>query len=95
MEYLDPVIVQLALAAAILVQGAVNLVKMGKKDLPEWVPPSLAATFGPAFAALLMLAAGTAWSQQSGAVCLLAGLLAAMLAVGSTDLAKRAQAPRE
>lgn len=94
MEYLDPKIVEMALAAALLVKGAVDLVKLGIQPVPQWAPPALAAVLGPLIVGLLMVAGGAAITAQAGAQAILAGFLAAMLAVGSTELGVRAAYPK-
>ncbi|MBX0328700.1 hypothetical protein K2Z83_13540 [Oscillochloris sp. ZM17-4] len=88
MEGLSPSIVTAALAAATIAKILVDLVRMTNK-LPAWSSPILAVVFGVAAAFLLQLAAGTEFTSSLAAQSVLAGIVAASTAIGSTELQKR------
>lgn len=64
---------------------------MALNDPPQWVPPVIALVLGPVVVLLLMVASSAPNTWQSVAQAVLAGLMAAGIAVGVTDLGKRAQ----
>ncbi len=95
MEALSPNIVTAALAAATIAKILVDLLRMTNK-LPAWSSPLLAVAFGIAAAVLLQVAAGVAITPANTAQAVLAGIVAASTAIGSTELQKREkQAPTD
>lgn len=89
---IDAGLVSLALAAATVVKIVVDLVKLALSgESPQWVPPLLALVLGPIVVVLLLLAAGQPLTTQTLAQAVLAGILSAGVAVGVTDIGKRAQ----
>ncbi|NNJ10584.1 hypothetical protein EKD04_009610 [Chloroflexales bacterium ZM16-3] len=88
MDALSPNIVTAALAAATIAKILVDLLRMTNK-LPAWTSPLLAVGFGIMAAVLLQVAAGVAITSANTAQAVLAGIVAASTAIGSTELQKR------
>jgi hypothetical protein len=77
-----------ALAAATICKVIVDMIR-GIADIPSWLSPVLALTFGVVAAVLLRVASGDALASDSIAQAVLAGVLAAGSAVGVTELQRR------
>jgi len=58
--------------------------------LPKWVSPAMAFLFGPLFTAVLLVYLGTAFTAQTWATVVLAGVVAAAGAIGVTLLQRKA-----
>ncbi len=89
-----PEIVTMALAAAVLTKGTVDLVKMAAQ-VAQWVPPAIAGVAGPIWVLLLLLSAAMPFTAALVAQAVIAGELAAFAAVGATEMQKRALPGKE
>lgn len=87
---MDATIITLALAAATVVKIVVDLVKLGV-DAPRVLPPLLALILGPIIVVLMTMAQATPLTQAVLAADLLAGLIAAGVAMGVTSLGDHAK----
>lgn len=88
MDAFDPRLVAHSLMAATLVKIVVDLVKMAAQT-PQWVAPALALLLGVAFVLVLMIAADVPLTAPVIAQSIIAGVLAASTAIGSTALQSR------
>lgn len=80
----------LAMAATTIVKVVVDIVRLGFDTPPKWMSPVLALCSGPIAAILIVLESGALMTNATIARCFLAGLLAAGMAVGVTELARKA-----
>lgn len=83
----------LAGSATLIAKIGVDLLRMAAPkgyELAPWASPALAVVFGIVACLLLMLASGTAFTSQTVATALLAGVFAGAAAVGATELQRRA-----
>jgi hypothetical protein len=83
-------IITLALAATTVVKVLVDLARMAA-PLPRWLPPLLAIGSGILVVLLLMVAEGRVVTAQLAAQAVLAGIMTGGMAVGVTEVARRAQ----
>jgi hypothetical protein len=86
---LDPKLIGLAAAAALVVKLLIDVLRLGV-DLPRWAPPLLALVLGPLVVLGQMIADGAVLTPALVATALLSGALAAGAAVGVTELGQRA-----
>jgi hypothetical protein len=91
-DSLDPTIITTALATATIAKILVDLVRATQR-MPAWASPLLALGFSIIAAFLLQLAGGGDVTLQTVASDIIAGILAAGTAVGTTELQKRGQQP--
>lgn len=88
MDGFDPKLVTYSLMAATLVKVVVDLVKMAA-EMPQWIAPALALLLGVAFVLVLMIASEVPLTAPAIAQGIIAGVLAASTAIGSTALQAR------
>ena len=88
MDAISPSIVSAALASATIAKILVDLVRMTNR-LPAWAAPLLALLFGVTSAFLFVLAGGTVLDTRTAAEAVIAGIIAASTAIGSTELQRR------
>lgn len=88
MDAINSSIVTAALAAATIAKILVDLVRMTNR-LPAWAAPLLALLFGVTSAFLFVLAGGTVLDTRTAAEAVIAGIIAASTAIGSTELQRR------
>ena len=83
-------IVVLSLAAVAVVKPFVDIIRMAFDAPPRWLSPLFAVGLGIAVSFLLRMANGDAVTGAIAAQCVLAGMMAAVGAVGTTELQKKA-----
>lgn len=87
-------VVTLATASTVVAKALVDLVKL-TGVLPTWAFPLLALAFGVGVSVLLLVASSTPLLPPALATACLAGVLAAIGAVGVTELQRKADAEKD
>lgn len=89
-------IITLLSAAAIgPAKGLVDTLTMAWPDRPSWAAPLASMLFGIGLVFLTAIAYGVMISQQTGAMCILAGIGAGLAAAGITSTGNTAEAKRQ
>lgn len=83
-------ILLLAAAAGSIAKTLIDLARMGR-EMPAWLPPTMALALSPVLVFLFLLSTGTvlAYDWPLLATCILAGIVAAGYSVGVTEIARR------